>query len=66
MSENIKSLKGDKMENINNEILKNIILKLNTGEYNESWLRIKINKKGQIAKILLEKNISLNVATSKI
>ena len=54
------------MENINNEILKNIVFKLNTGEYNESWIKLRIDKKGQIAKILLEKDISLNVATSKI
>lgn len=54
------------MENINNEILKNIVFKLNTGEYNESWIKLRIDKKGQIAKILLEKDISLNVTTSKI
>lgn len=47
------------MENINNEILKNINLKLNTGEYNGTWLKIKIDKKGDIAKILLEKEIPL-------
>lgn len=53
------------MENINNEILKNINFKLNTGEYNESCLKLRIDKKGQIAKILLEKEISLNLKNKK-
>ena len=53
------------MENNNNEILNNINFKLNTGEYNESWLKLKIDKKGHIAKILLEKDISLNLKNKK-
>lgn len=50
----------------NEKTINEILTKVNNGEFNNGWLKIRIDKKGQIAKILLEKDISLNVATSKI
>lgn len=54
------------MEKQNNEIFKQLLERVNKKELNGAWVKIRIDKKGDIVKILLEKDIPLNIMESKI
>lgn len=46
-------------QNNNSEIFNQLLERVNKKELNETWLKIRIDKKGDIDKILLEREIPL-------